>query len=93
MGPKQKGGGQKQKGNAAEEVEETLQAVVCFFGIPWIQIDADGGYIGSCGYFRDPIRAIYARQATGMSGKKSFVENKMVDLDDDSVFSPSPIPL
>ncbi|CAL5874426.1 uncharacterized protein PFLUO_LOCUS8722 [Penicillium psychrofluorescens] len=28
MGPKQKGGGQKQKGNAAEEVEETLQAVV-----------------------------------------------------------------
>lgn len=32
MGPKQKGGGgggaSKQKGNAAEEVEETLQAVV-----------------------------------------------------------------
>lgn len=29
MGPKQKGGGSKQRGNAAEEVEETLQAVVC----------------------------------------------------------------
>ncbi|KAI9932753.1 hypothetical protein ASPWEDRAFT_202756 [Aspergillus wentii DTO 134E9] len=28
MGPKQKGGGGKQRGNAAEEVEETLQAVV-----------------------------------------------------------------
>lgn len=30
MGPKQKGGGggNKQKGNTAEEVEETLQAVV-----------------------------------------------------------------
>ncbi|QMW27815.1 hypothetical protein G4B84_003104, partial [Aspergillus flavus NRRL3357] len=28
MGPKQKGGGSKQRGNAAEEVEETLQAVV-----------------------------------------------------------------
>lgn len=30
MGPKQKGGGSKQRGNAAEEVEETLQAVVCY---------------------------------------------------------------
>jgi hypothetical protein len=29
MGPKQKGGGSKQRGNAAEEVEDTLQAVVC----------------------------------------------------------------
>lgn len=29
MGAKQKGGGAKPKGNAAEEVEETLQAVVC----------------------------------------------------------------
>lgn len=28
MGPKQKGGGAKQKGNTADEVEETLQAVV-----------------------------------------------------------------
>ncbi|KAE8144365.1 translation initiation factor eif-2b epsilon subunit [Aspergillus avenaceus] len=28
MGPKQKGGGAKQRGNAADEVEETLQAVV-----------------------------------------------------------------
>ncbi|KAB8079400.1 nucleotide-diphospho-sugar transferase [Aspergillus leporis] len=28
MGPKQKGGGSKQRGNAAEEVEDTLQAVV-----------------------------------------------------------------
>lgn len=28
MGPKQKGGGSKPKGNQAEEVEETLQAVV-----------------------------------------------------------------
>lgn len=30
MGPKKGGGGQaKQRGNATEEVEETLQAVVC----------------------------------------------------------------
>ena len=29
MGPKQKGGSSKAKGNTAEEVEETLQAVVC----------------------------------------------------------------
>lgn len=28
MGPKQKGGGSKSRGNATEEVEETLQAVV-----------------------------------------------------------------
>lgn len=28
MGPKQKGAGSKPKGNQAEEVEETLQAVV-----------------------------------------------------------------
>lgn len=29
MGPKQKGGGLKQKSNAVEEVEETFQGVVC----------------------------------------------------------------
>lgn len=92
MGPKQKGGGQKQKGNAAEEVEETLQAVVCFLGIPGFRLMLTEG-IGSGGYLRDPIRAIYAGQTTGMSGKKSFLGYKMVDSDDDSVFSPSPIPL
>jgi hypothetical protein len=73
MGPKQKGGAQKQKGNAAEEVEETLQAVVCFsFWFPGFRSMLTEG-IGSCGYLRDPIRAIYAGQTTGMSGKKSVV--------------------
>ena len=41
MGPKQKGGGAKPKQNTTEEVEETLQAVVCYitaFGI--VSIDS-----------------------------------------------------
>lgn len=66
MGPKKSGGGAaKQKGNtnAGEEVEETLQAVVCsplsvFPLCPWEALIAYC-VLGSGGYVRDAVSTVY----------------------------------
>lgn len=70
MAPKQKGGPKQKGNNVGEEVEETLQAVVCFYPLSssdWVDgrwLDGNGekwtvanfeSWIGPCGYLRDEI--------------------------------------